>query len=251
MTLVLLSAMLLSTLAASGQTTPTLGFAELSATTKAIRTFKPKDEFDSPPKQPSLADRSFSVTVAPLKRGPDNKICDGFPSWGYFVNDGHYEVGANAGMSLARDLRPRSGLGFPEGEGSLGAFVYFASFGCERVGDSYYEAKNALGAATRVHRIYDVVLAFSDREAGMTRNGWSTAITGDAARQLSQAVRIRITGTLKDWSTGQSVICALDRRTPTFQLPMDRTLDICVFRTQALHFEVVDSRTGEVLSSGN
>jgi len=212
-----------------------------------VHSFTPKDEFDQGPPIQNLSGRQFSVTVAPLPRGPHNKIYSGYPSWAYWSDDNHYEVAYIPGMDVAANLKPNFGAGFPTVEGDFGAFIYYTSFSCTRSGDRYYVAQNAFGAETPVHKTNDKILAFSDVHDGEALHGWQIHATGDDARALSKWVRIRMTGTLGVWPNGQSVICATGGRSPTFDLPDDDNLDACIFKTTKMRFEVINGQTGEIL----
>ena len=74
-------------------------------------------------------------------------------------------------------------------------------------------------------------------------------MAGDAARQLTQNLRVRVSGTLSDWWPGTSMLCGKSGSPPTIDLPLDSTLDICMVRGRADHLEVFNAVTGEVLYS--
>lgn len=232
---------------AAAQNSAVLGKQQLMATADAVRLFKPKDQFDTGPSTPSLSGQAFSVIVSPLPRGIPNKICDGYPSWAYFKEDGRYEVGFFPAQASLTQLTSTFGGAIPRTAGPLGGFAYFTSFDCNRVEDSYYDSTNAFGAHQNVHRTSDVILAFSDVQGSLSTNLWSRLISGDPARALSQSIVIRISGILGQWPDGNTLKCAKQVGRPTFDHPEDANLDACIFKTKSLKFEVLDSLSGEIL----
>lgn len=224
---------------------------QLDALANQARAFVPKDEFDVAPALPSVAGKRFSVTVAPLKRGPDNLICDGFPSWGYWPQDGKLEVGAMEGTGIKSDFAAATGRMFASGAGGsdFSTFVSFRSFRCNKVRLPSYEATNGFGAKFTVEKSREEVTAIGGFRMIDTdwKSYWSTQAVGDEARQLSQNIRVRLEGTLEDWAPGRPVLCGSKRTVPETRLPLDETLDICMFNGAADRFEVIDARTGAVL----
>lgn len=231
----------------------TLSGDDLEVLASRVRSFAPRDQFDMPPALPSVAGRRFSYTVTPLERGPDNLICDGFPSWGFWPQDGRLEVGATEGTGIKSDFASGSSRMFPTGQGisDFGTMVTFRSFRCQKTRLGSYTATNGFGAQFTVERSREVVTAIGGFAMPDTswRTYWTTQVSGDAARQLSRSLRVRISGTLTDWAPGRPVLCGRNVSTPSMRRPYEETLDLCLFNGRADLFEVVDSRTGEVLFS--
>ncbi|MEK7412792.1 MAG: hypothetical protein AAB263_05705, partial [Planctomycetota bacterium] len=126
------------------------------------------------------------------------------------------------------------------------------SFTCHFVRQPDYVANNALGAQFTIKKTTTVITAIG--ESPLLRNKpwkiyWEKPVTGDEARQLSEHIRIRISGTLSDWSPGKSVICGTHVRLPTIQLPQDETTSACLFKGRPDLFEVIDASNGAVLFS--
>lgn len=234
-----------------------LGIAELQKVADQVRNFKPKDEFDTQPTASNLTGQPFSVTVKPKKRGASNSICDGFPSWGYFPQQSNLEVSFNNGSILTSGLTNDSfTAAFPQDKSLSGSFLRFASFACNHIDQGQYAATNAFGASVDVEKETHVVVAFSDQDSPSKMptdavTYWSQTVSGDAARELSQNVAIRITGVIGIWANGQNVICGVKRSSPRFDFPYDKTLNACIFKATSLQFEVLEQQTGEVLYRTN
>ena len=235
---------------------PSIGIEALTNTANLVRSFEAKDEFDTPPNASSLTGRRFSVDVDPRKRGPSNSICDGFPSWGYFSSLGKYEVSFTPARILVGYLNTPFSAAFTNTSNGV---LNFTSFTCQKINGGSYRATNAFGAVTTVERRKDVVIAFSD--VGDTRSNmvdvlsvgnkryWSSAISGDLARKLSVSVKVRISGTIDRWPNGQNILCGMDKKEAKFDWPYEETVDACIFRTKGLTFEVIDTRTNDILNS--
>lgn len=226
---------------------------DLEALASQVRSFVPRDQFDTPPALPSVTGRRFSYIATPLERGPENEICDGYPSWGFWPQDGRLEVGATEGTGIKSDFTSGSSRMFSTGQGTsdFGTMVTFRSFRCQKTRLPGYTATNGFGAQFAVERSREVVTAIGGFAMPDTswRTHWTTQVSGDAARQLSRNVRVRVSGTLTDWARGRPVVCGRKVSTPTTRRPYDETLDICLFNGRADLFEVLDGRTGEVLFS--
>ncbi len=225
--------------------------AELDAIAQRVKSFRPRDEFDAPPSSPSMEGRRFSFTVTPLRTGPDNVICDGSPTWGYWQQDGRLEVGATEALAMKADFRSGSAPLFASDAGGRAPFVTFGSFRCQKTRLPSYMANNAFGAQFEIFPSREVVTAIGDFGDVNTswRTYWSTQISGDPARQLSQNIRVRLSGVLSDWGPGRPVVCGTKRDRPRADSPFEESLEICLFRGQFDLFEVIDARSGEVLFS--
>ncbi len=239
---------LVSSVGASAQETLTGEDLERMAAT--IRSFQPKDEFDVPPALPSVEGKRFVYTVTPRKRGPNNRICDGFPSWGYFPRQRQLEVSGMLGEELLRDLVFDTGqLWAPFSTD----WLYFRSLSCDWLPGQDYEATNGFGVKVLVDVHKEVVTAIGFvaddilpvRE--MVRPSWKTITAGDEGRRLARALRLRFSGTLHDWSAGEPVRCASAKSEPTMDFPYEETLDICIFKGRFERFDLIDADTGEII----
>lgn len=225
---------------------------ELEALARHARAFSPRDQFDASPAMQSVNGKRFSYTVTPLQTGPDNVICSGYPNWGYWPQDARLEVSAGLGTGIKSNFAGKTeGRMFPStpGVSEFSAFVTFHSLSCEKTRLPSYTATNRFGAQMTVFKSREVVTAVG--EFGMPdtkwKNYWTTQVSGEEARQLSRNVRIRMSGTLRDWAPGKPVLCGRKSSAPTTQLPYDETTEICMFNGRPDLFEVLDARTGKVL----
>lgn len=227
---------------------------QITALAERVKNYTPRDQFDTPPAQPSVAGKRFSYTVTPLQVGPNNMICDGFPTWGYVASDGKLDVGMTGGFALSYQMDGKTGRLFPSAVASVekNAELTFHSLTCRKVREPNYTATNGFGAKFEIHKETDVVTAiaeFGSQTDSHWHTYWETQVSGDAARQLTQNVRVRISGTLSDWWPGTAMLCGKSSMPPTIDLPLDSTLDICMMRGHADRVEVLNAATGEVLYS--
>lgn len=224
---------------------------ELEVLAQKVRNFTPRDEFDVPAQLPSVEGKRFTYTVTPLKRGSANKICDGFPSWGYWPEDQRLEVGASQSHGIKHDFAGATGRMFPSGEGlsDFRTMVSFHSFRCQYARLPSYEAVNGFGASVVVEKTREDVTAIGEFALPDTswKTYWTTEVVGEKARQLSQNIRVRISGKLEDWATGRPVVCGRKKGRPDFSLPLDTDLRICMFNGKADLFEVIDAHSGAIL----
>jgi hypothetical protein len=200
----------------------------------------------------SVSGKRYTYTIAPLKRGPDNLICDGFPSWSYYNLDKKLEIGDLEGLLIRRDLRLGNRIVIEESISSDKQFVLFRSLRCKKENLPSYIATNAYGAKVTVFDTKETVTAIGD--FGMSpdldwKTSWSSMISGVAARTLTKNALVRISGRLENWAPGQPVLCGVVESLPRVDSPFRNTLDICLFRGRADLFEVLDSSTGSVLYS--
>jgi hypothetical protein len=223
---------------------PTLDRPALVAAAQLVRSYKLKDQFDSPPAQKALVGRSFTVELTPRESG-FNSGCGFFASWSYDASKGELEVGATPGMVFASDTTPAGAFPNVQQTDHLNS----VPFVCQRIAQSVAKANNAFGAVTNVQRSAEESLSFStpDIIAGPNKPFWTTNVEGRGARDLAKAVRIRIRGVLGEWRPGQVIVCYIEKTEATFDLPFEVTTRDCMFKTEEIRFEIVDSRTQSVL----
>ncbi|MEK7414618.1 MAG: hypothetical protein AAB263_14990, partial [Planctomycetota bacterium] len=126
---------------------------QLSQIAEQVRSFKPRDEFDTPPAMPSLAGKRFSYTVAPLSTGTDNKICKGSPTKTFWANEGRLEVAASSGTMSPSDFVGQQRHAFPEpADRRAWGLLDVFSFTCHYVRHPNYLANNALGAQFNIEK---------------------------------------------------------------------------------------------------
>lgn len=226
-----------------------LGLEELSALAEEARNFKPRDRFDTPALQRSLAGLRFSYVVEPIPI--EQKPCSGFPDWSFQAAQGKLTVGWYSGTLFTTLFRGASGPVFPPNlRDRRRSEMTFRAFSCRTTKHPSYTATNAFGAAFTIEKSVDTVAAIADFDpmtlARRPPSSWETAVSGDAARLLSRNLRVRVSGTLDDWAPGKSVVCGAQRIEPRLALPIDRTTEICLIRGQITLVEVLDQSTSSV-----
>ena len=223
---------------------------QLAAIAGRVRDFTPRDQFDVAPQMPSLAGKRFSYTITPLELGPAR--CDGYPDWLYVASRGQLHVSWSPGFALSYELKGKPGATFPPNLVSLvrNSELAFRAFTCRKIAEPDYMASNAFGAQFKVTKSTEFVTAVADFEPIVERgfaNSWNVAAAGDAARTLSQNIRVRVGGSLADWGSGVSVVCGAKLRAPTIRLPQDKAVNICMVRGRPDRVEVIDASTGKTL----
>ena len=213
----------------NSETVPTvLNRVDLIAVVQGIRSFVPKDEFDSPPAQPPIAGRPFSMELTPTE-GVSNPPCAGGPTWNYDLKKHELEVTVDTDQHIP----------------TLKTAVPRLQIDCRQISDSTYTAENGAGVAVNVHEQTEYTVSLAIPKAASVE--WSAHIEGDDARQLSRAVRILVTGVLGEWARGKVALCYHERVKPTTALPWDFTFRDCAFKADSARIGLIDARTGKVL----
>jgi len=230
----------------------TLRDEDLSAIAEKVRQFAPRDQFDAPPPQQSLAGRRFSYTIEPKPIGRATN-CEAFPEWVYLPAQGRLNFSWSSSLTLTYNLLGANGPVFPPTmTRPRNAELTFRSFTCVKRIEPSYTATNAFGAQFTIEKMTDVVSAIADFEplgARLAPSSWEASVSGDAARTMVANARVRVSGTLADWWPGTSVVCGRKRLEPSIRLPLDRTTDLCLIRGRVERIEVIDQQTGAVLYS--
>jgi len=243
--------------ALSAQTTEatvadSIGTSELNSTAKAVRAFVPKDEFDTPPGQRSVAGREFVIDVQPWGTKPPRMACFGYPMWSYAPDSGTLYVSTGARKLLLSAFLTKQGIVTKGTAADIWPeeVRYFAS-DCARADLPSYTGTNAYGATFRIEPTEQTVTAIADSlptESKLTES-FQLTIPGADARALVPNLRVRFRGRLSDWKSGVSVACGRRRDGPTASSPYDRTLKLCLFNGRIEKIELVDTRTGAVLQT--
>lgn len=220
---------------------PALTLADLTAAAQVVRAYKPRDQFDSPPKQQAFVGRIFELNLTPRETGFD-RGCGAFPTWRYEAPKGELEISAAPGFVFGGDVRPAGALPVPDT-----VQVNSLSFACQRTAQSPAQATNGFGAVTTVRRSLEESLSISTADLSTNEPYLTAKLDGPAARDLVKAARVRITGALGEWRPGQVIVCYSDKHEATFELPFERTVRDCMFNTTWIKFELVDQRTQAVL----
>ena len=219
---------------------------------EAVRSFAPKDEFDTPPVQSSLSGRQFVIDVQPWGTNPPRMACFGYPMWSYDGASGTLYVSTGAHRLMLNGLLTKQGVvtkkSAPDPRSE--EIHYFAS-DCARADLPSYTATNAYGAEYRIEPTLQTVTAIADNPAkgSAMLESFTLKTSGNEARSLVPNLRVRFRGTLTDWKPGVSVACGTERNSPTARSPYDRRLDLCLFNGRIEKIELLDVRTGEVLQT--
>lgn len=245
--------LLLSMLVATQSVVPALppnpvSLTEINALGAKVRAYKPKDEFDAAPSQPSWAGRPFVMTLEPWGTKPPRMACFGYPMWSYspetqtlYVSPG----GSDLGLA---GFRGRQGVISKVPGQDWGRAVRYFATACERVTLPSYTATNAYGASFNIDPTAQVITAIADDPIKPEwPESFKLQLPGTAARALVEHLQVRLTGTLRDWKPGVAMACGIRRDGPTASSPYDRTRDLCVANGRIDKFEVIDKRDGRVL----
>lgn len=229
---------------------------ELETLARRVRAFKPRDQFEAPPKLESVNGKRFSYVVTPLETGLGNVICSGYPSWGYWPQDSRLEVSAFLATGMESDFKGKTGGRlFPSANGydPYRELLTFSSLKCQKTRLESYTATNGFGAQVEVFKTKEFVTSIAAFEIPETKwkTYWTHQVSGDEARQLSQNVRVRMSGTLKDWAPGKPVLCGKKNSSPDTRRPFDDATEVCVFNGRPDRFEVLDARNNAVLYSSS
>lgn len=233
---------------------PPADVSELNSMARTVRSFKAKDEFDTPPPQPTLTGRPFLLEVEPWGRTPPRMACFGYPSWSYDASSGTLYVSTGASELLLDSFRTQLGYITKRAERTIWPETvrYFAT-DCARAALAKYTATNAYGAKFEIEPTSQTVTAVADDvsgESALTRS-FEIKMSGAQARSLVPNLRVRFRGALADWKPGSAVACGRKREGPIASSPYDRTLKACLFNGHIDRIELVDVRTGDVLQTAS
>ena len=225
----------------------TVSLAEINALAAKVRAYKPKDEFDAAPSQPSWTGRSFVLTIDPK---PHRAACFGSPTWSYSAESQTLYVSpGGSDLGLAGFRGQQGVISKTLGEEWGRPVLYFAT-ACERVILPSYTATNAYGASFNIDPTAQIITAIADDPIQPEwPESFKLQISGDAARTLVEHLQVRLSGTLRDWKPGVAMACDVRRDGPTASSPYDRTRDLCIANGRIGKFEVIDRRNGRVLHS--
>ena len=225
----------------------TVSLAEINALGAKIRAYKPKDEFEVAPSQPTWAERPFVLTLNPK---PHRIACFGSPTWSYSAETQTLYVSPGGSDLGLAGFRGKQGVISKVPGQEWGRAVRYFATACERVTLPSYTATNAYGASFNIDPTAQIITAIADdpiKPEGP--QSYKLQIPGAAARTLVEHLQVRLTGTLRDWKPGVAIACAVRRDGPTASSPYDRTRDLCVANGRVDKFEVVDARDGRILHS--
>lgn len=231
---------------------PTASALEINSIARKVRSFTPKDEFDAPPSQASVAGRQFVVEVQPRGSGKKPAACFGYPMWSYGAATGTLYVSTGADELLLNTFLSKQGrvTKKPVADIWLEKIQYFAS-GCERADMPRYTASNAYGAVFTIDPTVQTVTAIADAlpEGSKWPDNFEIQVSGEEARSLVPNLLVRFTGELSDWKPGVSVACGSKRNGPTADSPYDRRMNLCLFDGRIDRMDLLDVRSGKVIKT--
>lgn len=224
-----------------------VSLVEINALGAKVRAYKPKDEFDSAPSQPTWAERPFVLTLDPK---PSRMACFGSPTWSYSAETQTLYVSPGGSDLGLAGFRGKQGVISKVAGQEWGRAVRYFATACERVTLPSYTATNAYGAAFNIDPTAQIITAIADDPIKPEwPESFKLQISGAAARALVEHLQVRLSGTLRDWKPGVAMACAVRRDGPTASSPYDRTRDLCVANGRIERFEVIDMRDGRKLHS--
>lgn len=226
---------------------PTISIENLHSIVDSVRNYKPKDQFDVGPNLASLIGKTFVAEVKPRPRGPQNEICPGAPSYGYWVDDGHLEISIGGGASLSRYWNGNKAIMRSSGDYLSHASIY--SFYCDVSWGTPYQGSNSFGATTKVHVRNETFIAFGFPSSIMGRLGdyWSGKASPERARSLISNVRVRIYGEIGDWNYGRPILCGVQTDEPKLPAAIETNYRGCFVNAAIHRIEIVDIASGSVL----
>jgi hypothetical protein len=236
----------------ASQDQPPLSAADLNGQADKLRLFQPKDEFDTPSAQMSVAGRRFSIDVQPWGSNTPPVACFGYPMWSYDSANGTLYVSTGAHQLMLSTFLSKQGTITKKATPDVWAekVHYFAS-DCVRTDLPSYTASNAYGAEFRIDPTLQTITAVADSvpEGATITKSFEMKAPGAEARSLVRNLRVRFSGVLADWKPGVPVACASRRDGPTAGSPYDRKFDLCLFNGHIDLIELLDVRTGRALQT--
>lgn len=228
-----------------------LGVGDFSQIADHIHAYKPSDEFDDGPTFPTIAGLRFSITMNIRKSTPPND-CPGYPTWSYDAGDGTLSTELSDGFVFVDSWDERFTKIFPRNKNVSSGTLYFTSLICRNTLSSRYRASNAFGVSATVSRQKYRLVAISTQKQPTTemiypQSVWRDSVSGEEARHLSKSLALRITGTVGTWPNGESVLCGTEHLRPKLDFPYDTDTSVCVFKVNAVTYEVIDRSSGATL----
>lgn len=237
------------------QSQQVLSAEALLAIATPVRDFKPKDQFDTPPNPPSVAGRSFSVTLKPL---PAPRGCSGFAGWEYDGKKQQFTAFAGHDI-LSNKVKYGPAIEIPKRQEWQSVALHYTGIACEQTTPPSYQASNAFGVKMDVSVLRNraIAIGFATAQLYDYLKAWDrdpyyqSPAAGDVARKFSTELQVRISGTLGEWPGGRTLVCAdLPGVSPTREHPVDWAQEVCAFNGQVEKIEYLDG-SGAILATVN
>ncbi len=128
-----------------------------------VRSYSPRDQFDSGPDLSALVGQTFDVYVDARERGIANEICPGSPDWGWYGDRSYLEFSYGDRVDPADYWTPRTSTVMVMARSEQGTFHHakIYSFHCVVSRGRPYSASNAFGASTMVTVRNEIFTAFA------------------------------------------------------------------------------------------
>lgn len=220
--------------------------AAIQAAVNKVRAYKPKDRFDAGPDVSALVGKSFQMETPLKAAGLSNTICPGSPFYNYSPESAKLEI-SYGGRYEPNDFNPAIAPSHREHPGQF-------SFACVVTRGRSYFGENSFGAVASVEVRNEKFSAFVSSqlmsEPYFAGFDWSIQADPATARNLAKAVRVRVRGTIGEWSGGRPIKCAAHTEAAKIDFPEETNQEGCFINADIVEAEIINSATGEVLHSG-
>lgn len=225
---------------------PTITAERLIKAAQARRAFQPRDKFDAPPNDASLAGEAFSLLV-PVHEigGRQQKVCGSAPHWSYNPTSSELVVYFRQGTALPIEIAADDEAVL-DSFGIAGLVDYWA-ITCSKNELPSSEGKNAFGVRKTIHRSSEFTVALAGRELPESTGSWTIKLAPDVARRITPKLALRITGVIGEWRPGTPLTCGSYENTPRYDHPWQRSSSTCAFNVHRLKVEILDTSSGGVL----
>ena len=217
-------------------TTSPLIAADMTTLAQTVRANQPVDEFEPLPKELS-ASRLFRVELPVVPCGSDKTGCLGKPLWSY---DAETET----------LLMTFSGSGYADGS----TYRVSVHVSCVEQNLGNYAVENVFGVRTNIGKSAQKVVELTLLSAA-TKYEIGDLITASIkvppaeARVLSQNLRLRVEGELRQLSSSRVIKCGVDKTRVDMNTIWDVTTDYCRFGAHVISMDYVDGRSGQVVAT--
>ena len=215
---------------------PAMDTADIMKAAQTARSYRPVDVFEAPPRE-VLRSRFFRIELPVVTWGSNKTGCLGEALWSY-------------GPGTEMLLLHMSGSGYADGANRRVTIP--VSCVEQKLGN--YTVENLLGIRTsigkRTHTIIELTMLSS---ALKHRTGEliyaNVKIPRNEARTLTENLRVRVEGEMRELSPGHVVHCGTEKTSVDMNTIWDTTTDYCRFGAHIVSMAFVDGRSGEVVSA--
>jgi hypothetical protein len=181
-----------------------------------------------------------------------SKLCTGTPWYNY--SDGTLAVSWGGWSDLLTyfDANNKPLPSIPDSSifSPMGAVGYAVN--CTVTSGGRYLGANAFGAAAVVRRRNETAITLISLQFENELDHshyWNRVIAPEAARALAKSIRIRLSGTIADWTPGHAIECGEADDTATVSSPVETKRSTCFVKVVFEREDLIDTATGEILKS--